>query len=293
MDRPRGQRVVAALIAITAAVAVLGQVGAAHATTAAQKCQAAKLKATGKYAFCLLSVDAKAAKTGGTPAPADYVKCTTTDGTKFSDAETQAAGSCPTQNDLSGVFDQIIAQERALKLLQARFVDNADGTVSDTQTGLMWEQKDNLDGTANPSDPHDADNTYTWCAGTFPNCTNSADPPDGTAYTDFLAKLNNGASTDGGTMTSITGCFAGHCDWRLPTIVELQEIVDMTVLGCGIGGPCVAAPFAPTTQPNYYWSATTYASNPAGAWIVYFYDRSVNADYKTNFDYVRAVRGGL
>lgn len=43
----------------------------------------------------------------------------------------------------------------------SRYVDNGDGTVTDTQTGLMWEMKDNLDGLPDYANPHDADNTYT------------------------------------------------------------------------------------------------------------------------------------
>jgi hypothetical protein len=40
-----------------------------------------------------------------------------------------------------------------------RFVDNGDGTVTDTRTGLMWEQKTD-DGSI-----HDKDNVYTWSTG--------------------------------------------------------------------------------------------------------------------------------
>jgi hypothetical protein len=47
--------------------------------------------------------------------------------------------------------------------------------------GLQWEQKDNLDGTANLEDPHDADNGYPW--------SSNSGPPDGTAFTDFLGRL--------------------------------------------------------------------------------------------------------
>ena len=43
-----------------------------------------------------------------------------------------------------------------------RFVDNGDGTISDTQTGLMWEKKSSGDGVQNPSNPSDVDNVYTW-----------------------------------------------------------------------------------------------------------------------------------
>ena len=157
--------------------------------------------------------------------------------------------------------------------------------MSDLNTGLQWEKKDNLDSTDNLADPHDADNYYTWSA--------SGTAADGAAYTDFLAKLNNGASTDGGASTAITGCFAGHCDWRLPSIVELQDIVDATQGFCGGGsGACIDPAFGPT-QAFYYWSATTSAGNAFNAWDVYFYDGGTNLNGKLNTYAVRAVRGGL
>ncbi|MBW2709452.1 MAG: hypothetical protein JRD04_09275 [Deltaproteobacteria bacterium] len=37
-----------------------------------------------------------------------------------------------------------------------------DGMVRDNVTGLIWEVKQNKDGTKNYDNPHDADNTYTW-----------------------------------------------------------------------------------------------------------------------------------
>jgi hypothetical protein len=37
----------------------------------------------------------------------------------------------------------------------------------------------------------------------------------------FLRTLDNATSTDGGV--TITGCFAGRCDWRLASIVELRS----------------------------------------------------------------------
>jgi len=167
-----------------------------------------------------------------------------------------------------------------------RFVDNGDGTVTDKKTGLMWEKKTAMVvgsfvdcSTTMCSDPHDVGNAYKWTA--------SGTAPDGVLFTDFLAKLNNGASTDG---TAITGCFAGHCDWRLPTVSELQTIVDPIQGLCGGGsGRCINPTFGPT-QSGLYWSATTLAGNPSLAWLVDFNDGSLSVDGETFRFYARAVR---
>ena len=42
-----------------------------------------------------------------------------------------------------------------------RFTGNADGTVTDHRTGLMWEQKT----PAGSGSVHDVNNKYTWCNG--------------------------------------------------------------------------------------------------------------------------------
>ena len=45
-------------------------------------------------------------------------------------------------------------------------------------------------------------------------------------------------------------------------------------------------------QSNNYWSSSTYQNNPSAAWNVNFNDGNVNANNKTNNNYVRGVRGG-
>jgi hypothetical protein len=64
--------------------------------TPAQKCQAAKLKAIGAYQACLLGAQAKSVLTGN---PADAHKCEDKLSVRFSKAEQQADGECPTQGD--------------------------------------------------------------------------------------------------------------------------------------------------------------------------------------------------
>lgn len=161
-----------------------------------------------------------------------------------------------------------------------RFVNNGDGTVTDNQTGLQWEAKTTVvDSGQNYADPHDVDNSYTWGSTTAPY------PPNGTAFTDFIARLNG--SADG-------VCFTGKCDWRLPTIGELQGIADPEAPGCASGAPCINGIFGPTVT-GVYWSSSTWASSPLYALAVSF---SLPGEYsevgskdEPNF-HVRAVRGG-
>jgi Protein of unknown function (DUF1566) len=46
------------------------------------------------------------------------------------------------------------------------------------------------------------------------------------------------------------------------------------------------------TAASNYWSSSTYANNPTNAWNVNFNDGNVNANNKSNNNFVRAVRGG-
>jgi len=167
------------------------------------------------------------------------------------------------------------------QLSGARFVDNGDGTVTDHETGLVWEKKDHLDGSTNPSDPHDADNLYVW--------SSSGTAPDGTVFTAFLFGLNGGTSPDG---VATSGCFTGHCDWRVPTMEELSGILDETLGSCvGGDGPCIDPAFGPTPAEGY-WSATTFSRNATRAWLLDFSTAGKAEGGKDVQFFVRAVRGG-
>ncbi|MHB8808874.1 MAG: Lcl C-terminal domain-containing protein, partial [Desulfobulbaceae bacterium] len=150
--------------------------------------------------------------------------------------------------------------------------------VRDNVTGLIWEAKQNKNSVQNFANPHDADNTYTWCDTNTD--TNGGDP--GTCGTndtmDFLAALNGGAG------------FAGHTDWRIPTINELKTLIDRSR-----NSPASNATYFSDTAYPYYWSSTTNAASPAYAWYTGFTDglsQGADINGKSAIFLVRAVRGG-
>lgn len=182
--------------------------------------------------------------------------------------------SCPAPGEpFYGQDAQFTGPTRSYTLL-------AGGTmVQDNVTGLIWEMKNSMDGTANFSNPHDADNTYTWCD---PNtATNGGDPGTCGANNtlDFIGQLNSAS-------------FGGYTNWRIPTIKELETLVDRN----RNAPPAIDPIFDPTSnstlQLSNYWSSTNFVNSPTYAWYENFYWGGSGVELKSYGRCVRAVRDG-
>src|SRR5690349_5987408 len=104
---------------------------------------------------------------------------------------------------------------------------------------------------------------------------------DGDIATTFLATLNAG------------GGFAGHTDWRIPNVKELQSIVNYEIPYPGpTGDPAfhheatcsgctdVTAASCSCTASSAYWSSSTDRLGGNDAWDVYFTTGAVNTFHK-------------
>jgi len=141
------------------------------------------------------------------------------------------------------------------------YQNNGDGTVTDLNTGLMWEVKEAGGAPGNCLGAlHGVSATCTWVEATGV----------------WIAAVNAEA-------------FAGYTDWRIPNVRELHSLVHY-----GMSAPAIDPSFPGLTAffPGY-WSLTSSFDAPALAWNVNFSAGSVGVGGKDAFPInVRAVRGG-
>ncbi|MCP3953600.1 MAG: DUF1566 domain-containing protein, partial [Desulfobacterales bacterium] len=148
--------------------------------------------------------------------------------------------------------------------------------VKDNVTGLVWEVKQNMDGSADANNIHDADNTYRWGGKTH------LGTGYGTYYNDWDALVDG----------SNTASFCGFSDWRVPTLKELENLVSFDRTD-----PSIDTVYFPNTYALDFWSATPYFGGLNGgsdsAWgVTFLAGTSVPAGFRYGNERVRLVRGG-
>ena len=142
----------------------------------------------------------------------------------------------------------------------AAFTDNGDGTITDSTTGLVWDKCSRgqvWDNTIPPGTCTGTASTHDWAAALAE------------------ATVANAAS------------HRGQADWRLPNRTELESLVKIDAFN-----PAIDGTHFPATPSDWYWTSTTYAPNPAGAWYVNFNDGFTGLGNKVGTGHVRLVRSG-
>ena len=170
--------------------------------------------------------------------------------------------------------------EKGVVLPTPRFTDNTNGTITDNLTGLIWLKNANC--------PNGARN---WA----------------TALTD-VASLNSAGTVNGNGCGDVSNAGSHQTDWRLPNIRELFSLIDFAFNSpalsnaAGTGQGTSSDPLSNFQTTSYYWSSTTSAFTSQMAWFVFFGYIGVDLplvnfivvdfDFKGNFGFVLAVRGG-
>lgn len=121
---------------------------------------------------------------------------------------------------------------------ERNYIDNGNGTVTDTMLNLIWQN--------NYSDNKDyAEN------GTVPNLDHSI-------ATGYCSDID----------------LVGLTNWRLPSMRELASLIDYSI---ALPGPFINPIFITTSIENgIYWTSTIYAPNTTKAWFVRFAGNGVN-----------------
>jgi serine/threonine protein kinase/archaellum component FlaC len=154
--------------------------------------------------------------------------------------------------------------DEAKKCLQAfasyRYIDNGDGTVTDTRSGLVWLKKANCFG---EQDWEEAMQSATKLA-------------------DGQCGLRDGSK-------------AG--DWRLPTQEEWKAMIDTSYSNPVLSNAASAGKWAEGdaflgVKSSWYWSSSTRANGAGDAWVVNIGYGSVHNFDETSTHYVWPVKGG-
>jgi hypothetical protein len=130
-------------------------------------------------------------------------------------------------------------------------------------------------------------NTYSWynTSGTS-NGGNSGTSGTASGTTCFSSNCDTQSFVT--YMNTLNICGESADDWRLPTALELANIVDSARIGSG--SAAVDATYFPNVQADLYWTSDNDASNPGSALAVSLSTGTITSMAKSEKLYVIIVR---
>jgi len=209
----------------------------------------------------------------------DYASCLAEklQGITHDAAVTAITEACRAQYPNSAAANPASAPAKTA-LIDGRYRDNGNGTITDTRTNLTWM-------------PCSLGQQWTGS-----NCAGVA----------MVMNWNDALEA------AMSYSYAGHNDWRVPTVDELDTLVQ-----CPAGRKPSARPDGryisdtngqchgherenpkininafPNTPARWFWSSSPYARTSRGAWHVSFSDGDVGILSKSGSGRVRLVRAG-
>ena len=170
--------------------------------------------------------------------------------------------------DVNGneVTDGSVKDDGYYQMGKARSYSRSDaGVVTDHATGLQWQ--DDVESVEKP-----------WLTQeNYDKCTGNNDQ-----------EKDESKCTDTSGDTAATYCSTLALDgggWRLPTIEELETLVDY-----GHYNPSVKSGVFQHITLNGYWSSTTSVGVINYVWLVWFAEGNLDNDVKAGNRFVRCVR---
>jgi hypothetical protein len=134
----------------------------------------------------------------------------------------------------------------------ARFSDHGDGTLTDTQTGLMWAKC--AEGMSGAGCTTGSASSYAW---------------------------------EGALNAASASTLAAYSNWRLPNITELRSTVEGQCIS-----PAINLSVFPNTPALIFWSASPWVDFQSFTWNVDFSNGYAASFARINGALVRLVRSG-
>ena len=148
--------------------------------------------------------------------------------------------------------------------------------VLDNHTELMWEVKSEI----GKGSINDADYSYSWF-----RSSDAGFEGHGVSDNGGICIDSSNCDTEKFTLVMNQFNWCGYNDWRLPTRLELQSIVNYSH-----DVPAIETAFFPYTQNDYYWTSDIDIDDLDSAWVVNFLYGNIQGNLTNIPRAVRLVR---